>query len=531
MALFKVVVMATFSSGVLVDPECTFQSCPVCLPEAVRQSRNLSLLVESSEESEEQGTFVQLPFRIGRCSEFWDTNALLGQLVGILAQEKFGISVEYVHADDETRFFLALSNCKRWWDEGVFCDDVVHGPEESQAAYNAGNKRNPDAAPDIMWSGEFYISDCCEEHYFNGTDIVWLARQSVKSGIAGFISLYGLYVYKDIESTAISQGVSLGYYTAYGTSNAMAYFDTAQVLIDAGDITHEIQGCVASTPGETTKMQQLISWGWSCVGGWWLTPSCAQLGSQWTQECIPVLDDSWSAFKPDTFQGMAESGMRMAKATLGYDLYYEIVHAERYKVTFCWWSTDSQFADLNTVKIGLPWKYESRGLSPIDNLAWAPLLMSNDKLRYLLMNVQLRNVQVDSLMKTIAQARSQNLAQDPSALYQKVACDFLRAHRSVWETSWLPDPRSCALGDYYDGSSCKSCRRGTFGKSNVLDGTRYCEVCPSGKFLKGLDRLLAVLVKPVFSALRMRAVHVSLALLALSQTSLGQPAAYRVLRA
>jgi len=64
--------------------------------------------------------------------------------------------------------------------------------------------------------------------------------------------------------------------------------------------------------------------------------------------------------------------------------------------------------------------------------------------------------------------------------------------------------------------------------SMALDIVRFVLV---ENFLKGLDRLLAVLVKPVFSALRMRAVHVSLALLALSQTSLGQPAAYRVLRA
>jgi hypothetical protein len=45
--------------------------------------------------------------------------------------------------------------------------------------------------------------------------------------------------------------------------------------------------------------------------------------------------------------------------------------------------------------------------------------------------------------------------------------------------------------------------------SMALDIVRFVLV---ENFLKGLDRLLAVLVKPVFSALRMRAVHVSLAL-------------------
>ena len=43
-----------------------------------------------------------------RWQEFWDSQAIVSQLVGILASEKLGISVSYVHAEDAARHDVAV---------------------------------------------------------------------------------------------------------------------------------------------------------------------------------------------------------------------------------------------------------------------------------------------------------------------------------------------------------------------------------------------------------------------------------------
>ena len=42
-------------------------------------------------------------------------------------------------------------------------------------------------------------------------------------------------------------------------------------------------------------------------------------------------------WKPDVYEGMAKSGMRMAKATVGYDLFWELVYYQTFNVPFFWW--------------------------------------------------------------------------------------------------------------------------------------------------------------------------------------------------
>ena len=79
------------------DPICTFESCPQCLSdsEVVQTGKNLSLRVGF-----DGSLSLSLPFRIGRCLDTWDSQALVATIVGILAWEKLGINIEYVHAYD-----------------------------------------------------------------------------------------------------------------------------------------------------------------------------------------------------------------------------------------------------------------------------------------------------------------------------------------------------------------------------------------------------------------------------------------------
>jgi hypothetical protein len=191
-AIWGLLTLSSLGSSVAL-PECTFESCPVCLPEGmamVNKSKNLNIVIQKETHS--------LPLRIGRCLEYWDTQALLAQFTGILAKEKLGINVEYIHADDESQFFRALSNCHDWEADGT-CKKVVRGSAEAVAAKNASKKHYADVAPDIMWAPEFIatsfcgLSSCTEEELAK-TDIVWLARQTVTTGGAGFVSPAFIYV-------------------------------------------------------------------------------------------------------------------------------------------------------------------------------------------------------------------------------------------------------------------------------------------------------------------------------------------------
>jgi hypothetical protein len=492
------------SLGSTVDPECTFESCPVCLSEGMTmKSENLNIVIDEKSHS--------LPLRIGRSTEYWDTQALLAQFTGILAKEKLGINVEYIHADDEAQLFRALSNCRDWEADGT-CQQVL-GPaskccaasrcrcptsEDAYAAKNAGAKHYADMAPDIMWAPEFIeTSFCglssCKEDDFLLFDINWQGRQTVVTGSAGFVSLNLIYVYPEAAAKARADGIQLGYWEAF-TSNVSKYFDTVQMIIDSGHkrVVHEYDGCMA-TAGAPTEvsdgMNALTSWNWTCeAGGWWLTPACAALGSRWKTECIPLIDDSWGFFKPFLFKGIADNGMRFAKFVAGYDPSYDLIYHKAFNVPFTWWTTDSMYLVHKPIVVAMPQSVMNKQFGKIINMAWKPVLESNKRLEHLLQHVQISNVQVDELMGMVAVAQAKDCDNCRSgketgpAFYQKIACDYLRKHRDVWSTTWLPDARSCSMGNIYNESTstCEPCPVGTYGHRSGYTGLTQCLDCYPG---------------------------------------------------
>ena len=60
-----------------------------------------------------------------------------------------------------------------------------------------------------------------------------------------------------------------------------------------------------------------------------------------------VIDDDWKVPKPDLYEAMAVLGVMAAKLTVGlapmFHLINGLLESGRHNVTFCWWSTDTQF--------------------------------------------------------------------------------------------------------------------------------------------------------------------------------------------
>merc|ERR1719183_576758 len=107
-------------------------------------------------------------------------------LVGILAKEKLGINVEYVHYYDELAAYKSLNNCRGWFTESSTCSNVARGTQEAIEAHAANEKLYPDPAPDMMWAAEFIPATCCNEETYADTDIAWAARDTISTGYVGY---------------------------------------------------------------------------------------------------------------------------------------------------------------------------------------------------------------------------------------------------------------------------------------------------------------------------------------------------------
>merc|ERR1712232_489747 len=115
------------------------------------------------------------------------------------------------------------------------------------------------------------------------------------------------------------------------------------------------------------------------------------------------------------------------------------------------------------------------------NVAYSPTLHGNILLRTLLTKANLDKVHLLSLLRDASNASESGHSRP--ALFQKVACDWVRRSQHIW-SRWLPDPSTCAPGQYYERSSleCEDCGNGTYSFRNSTSGERDCVPCRAGHF-------------------------------------------------
>ena len=71
------------------------------------------------------------------------------------------------------------------------------------------------------------------------------------------------------------------------------------------------------------------------------------LGDSWKTQCFVVIDYDLSFPKPELYEAMAVLGVMAAKLTVGLEPMFHLINglleSGHRNVTFCWWSTDTQF--------------------------------------------------------------------------------------------------------------------------------------------------------------------------------------------
>ena len=70
---------------------------------------------------------------------------------------------------------------------------------------------------------------------------------------------------------------------------------------------------------------------------------------QQKRQCVVVIDDDWSVPKPELYEAMAVLGVSAAKLTVDLEPMFHLINglleSGHHNVTFCWWSTDTQFLE------------------------------------------------------------------------------------------------------------------------------------------------------------------------------------------
>eukprot|EP00930_Biecheleria_cincta_P035797 TRINITY_DN2459_c0_g1_i4.p1 TRINITY_DN2459_c0_g1~~TRINITY_DN2459_c0_g1_i4.p1 ORF type:complete len:1420 (-),score=174.31 TRINITY_DN2459_c0_g1_i4:106-3750(-) len=284
-----------------------------------------------------------------------------------------------------------------------------------------------------------------------------------------------------VEEAWNGTSVALDYWRTYTTPLASSYFDTPNQLMSAG-VSPEILGCSSSDEYVQSGMDTLTQLGYTCTKeSWWLTPACAAFGDAWKDECIPVLDDDWGYMKRQLYKVMATSGMRLAKITLGYDPHYDLIFGFKHRALFHWWDTDTMFLARRPIIVNML----SSGTKdePPSKIVYAPALAASEQLRVLANNLFITNEELNRMLNHAAMAIDAELFDNNPQMFQKVACDWLRANPEL-VASWLPDARTCPPGQAYDDSTaqCRLCPAGTYSARNVSTLVRECVPCSPGHF-------------------------------------------------
>ncbi|CAK9019864.1 unnamed protein product [Durusdinium trenchii] len=444
-------------------PPCTFDSCEICLEDKTNASR--TLLVEGPDHN-----LWPTAVRIARCQNLWESQALTAQLIGILIFEKLGLSIDYVHAEDEADALHAIAGCASWWESHESCDIV----KDQQTAQDQGKKRNPDPVPDILFHSEM-APRVTMPSYLDWSEL------AVSLGTIGFRTQRHIYIHHEISEDAWQrEKLALEHWRLYTIDGAIGYFDTPRQLMQSGLAAQYLTpNCTSADDTVQAGIDLHLEAGWIChESSWWLTPACADLGAQWMDLCIPLLDDDWGYPKPALYRLLSSAGLRIAKLTVGYSVHNDVILHFRNRTLFHWWDTDSTYKSRHPLKLHLSGAAEGHYN---EKMVYPPLLAADEQLKVLLSNILVTNDHLNEMLLQMADAmNSSGPLGSLSPLRQKVACDWLRKNGEVWK-SWLPDPRTCSLGQGYDAerSRCEICNEGTF--SNRSDGeVLLCQPCPPG---------------------------------------------------
>lgn len=464
-ALLAVVSLAVVQ-GVL---ECTYESCDQCLPDAKTTRNNLTL-------TGFDGNPYSVPFRIAR-GELWDSQVMAAQIVGILVQEKFGINVEYVVCPDERHCTYATANCIGW--QHLACGQATTAEEVAEAC-SRGDKLFCDEAADIM-----YISETnqayTEAASFEGTDFNFESREFVVLGNIGFLTRDGIFTFGDIvEATEMATSISLAWFKSLTSAENRLFLHSPQQLID-DNVSSQDAGCISSSGYVETAMENHRRLGWSCSDAWWLNRECAALGPAWKSECVVLLEDDWSVVKPFIYEGLVNYSVPVAKLMVGYDVWYELVHAHAYNVTFTYWRPDAQFLSQNPIRMQLDEEIDDTPLSAM-SAAWDPSYQADSSLQALLNKLRMSDADMRRLMQSTSEAYEEGHVGGSQQFYQMVACRWLRANHDVW-TKWLPNPRSCSTGSAFSAAEgmCLPCAVGSHGQ-RAANATTSCQLCSKGRY-------------------------------------------------
>lgn len=471
-------------------PPCNWTYCPVCFPDAKTELQNLTV-------QGRDGLRYSTPLRLAGQMDFWDSQAGLGQIVGILTEEKLGIRVEYVPCEDEFACVKAISGCA---DRDNGCQ-LVDTEAQGQQFYTQGLKRYPDALPDVFAAVEVWNTALDRSVYPVPLQDIWMDRDSMELGTAGFAVQDGLYLPRSaVDEAWIEDTVSLRVFS-FLTKKSFLKYVASPKQITRGGVTALEPGCSSDNEVVNTGISVLVELGYVCVDSWWLTPACAALGDRWQEDCFAVLDDDWGYIKAELYGAMATSDMLAAKLTVGYESMNAVISSRKFTVAFCWWSTDTQYLDLEPVRISLPEESDPQRVI-VSKEVYRPVL-DNLQVKVLLSQMNMNNKELDAILKNV----SETVQHRPAAAiatwdyFQKVACDWIRSNEARWQ-AWLPDSRSCQPGEYYDtdaarcaacpagsrwergrGSSpnrCLACAAGSF---SAVPGQSACQLCPPGQFL------------------------------------------------
>ena len=144
--------------------------------------------------------------------------------------------------------------------------------------------------------------------------------------------------------------------------------------------------------------------------------------------CVPLIDDDWGYPKPELWRTIADKGLRLAKISIGYDPFWEMVYYQMYDVIFHNWNLDNSFLALEPELIlGL----ESQSLI-VNGMVYTPAMHANVKLAALLTQFSIKQDQIEEMLLSSRNA-ADNDGKSGRSAYRKVACDWLRANELTWK--------------------------------------------------------------------------------------------------
>lgn len=473
-------------------PDCTWESCPVCLEDA-KTPQNISLLGPD-------GLMYETGLRLARAPMVWDSQSMMMTVWGILYRDKLGMNVQFTDVLDEYATMRGMLGCAGYMNDA--CDEQPRTLADALRLVAEGTKIYPDPLPDIFMSLEVWPGALTLDGLSMTAD-AFDKGNVIGYGSTGFLLKEWLWIIPEAASVAwTGQELALTNYLAWTTDAIKTYVSTPQQYMDDG-VVAETQGC----PGDPAvadlgdPFQTLLDLGYVCNNSWWLTPACAAFGNAWTTECAAVLDDDWGYVKPEVWGALSKLDMRVAKLTAGYGGLGDVIKSRKYNASFLWWDTDTQFVSLRPLGVQLAKEVDTESLI-IQKVATRAAAKYSTKVDTMIKSTSISNAVLNTMLELVADAVANgghlaDLTVEPG-FYDKVACDWVRAHPDDW-AGWLPSPTTCNSGEVYDNITevCQPCESGTRflaepsgkrcvactpGRAQPLIGQKECTMCDLGMY-------------------------------------------------